>query len=410
MNGFEFLDVFALPFMQRAVLTMLLLSIAAGVVGFFISFRDLEFITDGLIHAVFPGLVIGYIVGGSPFIVPGAFVAALLTVVLLTITSRKSVMNDAIIAVLLTGMFSFGIVLVSQQEGYMSQLESLLFGHLLTVTDTQLVQVGVVSFTAIALVFVSWRWQLFRSFDSVAFEACGRSVFVTDLVLNISVALLVVAGVQALGNLMVLAILVIPVAIARQWSGRLVLIVPLAIMVSAVCGMLGLLVSTYLSFATQANVSASASVVLCMVAVYGVTVGVGAARTRRQRCACANKREGAQVGSARSGRSFDDAGRGGSGDDAGRGGSGEDAEPGGSGENAGGEVGSGSGGDAGDGAGSGNGGSRERGRNHGSAEDGADAESGGSAGSSAVKNPQVVTPFAPAAKTSTEQGGEVQGP
>ena len=91
-------DVFALPFMSRALITVAVLAVAAGVVGLFISLRDLEFMSDGLIHAVFPGLVIGSIVGGTAALLPGALIAALAAVVLLTVLERRGVGSDAAIA------------------------------------------------------------------------------------------------------------------------------------------------------------------------------------------------------------------------------------------------------------------------------------------------------------------------
>src|SRR4051794_34440993 len=98
-QSFTPLDAFALPFMAKAVITLTVLAVAAGVVGLFISLRDLEFMSDGLIHAVFPGLVIGTLIGGTSMLLPGALVAAIAAVVLLTVLERRGVGSDAAIAV-----------------------------------------------------------------------------------------------------------------------------------------------------------------------------------------------------------------------------------------------------------------------------------------------------------------------
>ena len=109
-------EVFALPFMGRALATVVVLALAAGAVGLGISFRELEFVSDGLVHAVFPGLVIGAMVGGSSGLLPGAAVAALVAATLFTLLERRGG-SDVAIAVVLTGLFSLGVVLVSKQEG-----------------------------------------------------------------------------------------------------------------------------------------------------------------------------------------------------------------------------------------------------------------------------------------------------
>lgn len=264
------LDALSYPFMQRALLTMLVLSIASGVVGYFVSLRDLEFVTDGLIHAVFPGLVVGFAIGGVAGILPGAFVAGLIAAVLLTVITRtRFVTQDAAIAVVLTSAFSLGIVLVSRQENYVSQLEELLFGRLLTVTNDQLTGIVIVSIIAVLLVATTWRKQLFRAFDETGFVVAGHNVLRTDLVLNIAVAMLVVAGVQAIGSLMVLALLIVPMAVARLVTRKARLLIPIAIIAPLLSSALALWLSFIASVNAGLTPSPSALVVLILLACYG---------------------------------------------------------------------------------------------------------------------------------------------
>lgn len=286
------IGIFALPFMQHALVAIALLAVASAVVGVFINFRELEFVSDGLVHAVFPGLVVGSIVGGSAGILPGALVAALIAAVLFTLLGRvesgrnKNVSSrDAGIAVVLTGLFSLGIVLVSRSQSYVSQLQELLFGRILTVTVGQLWQIAVVAVLAVGLVVFTRRAQLFRAFDPAGFAASGFNAFRTDLALNISVALLVVAGVQALGVLMVVALLVVPVATSRLMTKRLALIAPIAALVTLAAGFLGLWGSFEWSLRGEVSASPGALIVLALVALYGiaavVAVTVRSVRMRR---------------------------------------------------------------------------------------------------------------------------------
>ena len=262
-------DIFALPFMERALITVAVLAVAAGIVGLAVSFRELEFVSDGLVHAVFPGLVIGLIVGGVPGILPGAVVAALVSAVLFTVLERSGgIGSDAAIAVVLTGLFSLGVVLVSRQQGYVSQLQELLFGRLLTVTEAQFWQILIVALVSIGIVGVTWRAQVFRAFDPEGFVAAGFRLARTDIWLSISIALLVVAGVQALGVLMVIALLTVPMAVARLVTRRFALLIPLAIAVPLAAGFFGLWGSFVWSVEAGATVSPGAVVVLLLVAAY----------------------------------------------------------------------------------------------------------------------------------------------
>lgn len=263
------LEIFALPFMSRALLTVAVLAIAAGIVGLCISFRELEFVSDGLVHAVFPGLVIGAALGGAAALLPGAAVAAILAAVLFTLLDRRSgVGADAAIAVVLTGLFSLGVVLVSRQEGYVSQLQQLLFGTLLTVTASQVWQITIIAALAIGVVLLTRRAQLFRAFDETGFVAAGFRVLTADVWLGIAVALLVVAGVQALGVLMVIALLTVPMAVARLVTRSFGLLIPIAILVPLLAGALGLWASFRLSVGTGASVSPGALVVLILIVLY----------------------------------------------------------------------------------------------------------------------------------------------
>lgn len=271
--------IFALPFMQRAIIAIAVLAVAAAIVGVFINFRELEFVSDGLVHAVFPGLVIGSLVGGTAGLLPGALGAALVAALLFTLLGRETARGsgsvaarDAWIAVVLTGLFSLGIVLVSRGDSYVSQLQELLFGRILTVTAAQLIQIAVVGVVAIVIIALTRRAQLYRAFDRAGFDAAGFSAFRTDLALNVAVALLVVAGVQALGVLMVVAILVVPVAVARLLTRRLALLAPAAAVVTFASGVAGLWGSFEWSLRGSVSASPGALIVLALVALYGVAV------------------------------------------------------------------------------------------------------------------------------------------
>ena len=275
------LEALQLPFMARALATLAILALAAGVVGIGISFREMEFVSDGMVHAVFPGLVIGAALGGSAGLLPGAVVAALAAAVLFTLLDRRGgAGSDAAIAVALTGLFSLGVVLVSKQSGYVSQLQDLLFGHLLTVTQAQLWQIAVVAVLAIGIMLCTGRAQLFRAFDPVGFEAAGFKPLATDLALAAATALLVVAGVQALGVLMVVALLTVPMAVARLITRRFGWLIPLAVLVPLTAGVLGLWWSFDWSVARGVSVSPGALTVLLLVAAYLLAVGFRLLRTR----------------------------------------------------------------------------------------------------------------------------------
>ncbi|WP_405088371.1 metal ABC transporter permease [Microbispora sp. NBC_01389] len=276
-----FFEPFQLPFMARALAELVVLGALAGTVGVLVLLRRLAFVSDTLTHTVFPGVVIGHIMAGDGGVFWGALAAGVVTAVLLTLlTARRRVSEDAALAVLLTTLFAVGVVLVSRQTGFTSDLTAFLFGRVLTVTEEQLVQTAVVTALVVALLAVLRRPLLLRAFDPVGARAAGIRVGLLDLVVNVAVALVVVAAVKAVGTILVIALLVVPAATARALSDRLVIIVPLAALLGAAAGWLGLVASYEASIGYGLRLASGATVVLVLVGLYGLAHAAAFARRR----------------------------------------------------------------------------------------------------------------------------------
>lgn len=275
MGIFDYLfGPFALPFMARPLLVMLVLAVALGLASVMVTLRSLQFVGDGLVHAVFPGIVIGFAIGGREGLVPGGLIAAALAAVAFTLLARRALASDSAIAVVLTVMFGIGVIVVSQQSDYVGQLQELLFGRLLTVTDADVqltVVVAALAFLAIALV---WRTQLFRAHDDRAARAAGHRVLLSDLVLAVAVAVLIVAATAAVGNLLALGLLVVPGAIARLVTHRLDVMIAVSIASGAIAGWAGLWLGFRASIDAGIPVAGGASVITVLVLLYGIVLTV----------------------------------------------------------------------------------------------------------------------------------------
>jgi manganese/iron transport system permease protein len=280
MTGSLF-DPFQTPFMARALIEMLILGALAGTVGVVVLLRRLAFAADTLTHTVFPGVVIGYLFAGDGGIFWGALLAGAVTAVLLTaLTAGRRVSEDSALAMLLTTMFALGVVLVSRQSGYTSDLTAFLFGRILTVTGQQLLETGTVAVAVILVLAVVRRPLLLRTFDGDGARAAGYRITVLDLVVNLLVALVIVAAVQAVGTILVIALLIVPAAAARALSDRLILIVPLACVIGAAGGWLGLALSYDVSIHHGVRLASGATVVLVLITLYVLAVIAGTVRSR----------------------------------------------------------------------------------------------------------------------------------
>lgn len=211
--GFDFIA--SAPYIFRPFCLLIVLAIASGIVGVFVNLRCAEFNAEALVHGIFPGIVVGALYGGIGQIIPGASICAIFLVAALVWASRSQKINESIIATVLTTFFALGIV-ISLKKGDMSgQLEALMFGRLLDVTDDRMTQAMFICLFAIALLVLTWKKQIVVAFDRASAPLMGVNTLVVDIVLNVAIAAVVVSASSAVGVLLVIGYLVIPGASAR---------------------------------------------------------------------------------------------------------------------------------------------------------------------------------------------------
>jgi len=272
-------EPFRLPYMQRALLEVLLLGALAGVVGVFVVLRRLAFVSDALTHTIFPGVVIAHLLDRSLLL--GALAFGVLTAVLLTgITTSRRVGADAALAILLTSFFSLGVVLVSRTRTYTADLTVFLFGRVLAVDRADLLQT-----LALAAVVTGTLWALrkelvLRAFDPDGAAAMGYRTATLDLVLNLLIALVVVAAVKAVGTVLVVALIVVPAAAARLLADRVATTVVLACAFGALGGWLGLAASYEVSVDHGVRLASGATIVVVLVVLFALAAAAAPFRRR----------------------------------------------------------------------------------------------------------------------------------
>jgi manganese/iron transport system permease protein len=277
-------DPFTIPYMQRALVEVLVLGALAGAVGVLVVLRRLVFVGDALTHTVFPGVVIAHLLGRSLLL--GALAFGVLTAVLLTGLGRhRRVGDDAALAILLTSFFSLGVVLISRTSGFTSDLTVFLFGQVLAIDRADLAQTLAVAAVAAVVLAALHKELVLRAFDPEATAAMGYRAGVLDLVLNLLVALVVVAAVEAVGTVLVIALIVVPAAAARLLTDRVAAMTVLACLLGAAGGWLGLAVSYEVSIDHGVRLAAGATIVVVLVGMFLVAAALAPLRRRLGRAA-----------------------------------------------------------------------------------------------------------------------------
>lgn len=274
-------DSFDAPYMQRALVEMLVLSALAGTVSVFVLLRRLAFAGDALTHTIFPGAAIAFAAGASLF--AGALVAAVVSAVVLSIATRVlRTDDDAVLGVLLGSFFAVGVLVVSRSSSYAADLTGLLFGRVLAVDSSDIWLTVAVAVAVLVTLAVLGKELVLRSFDPVGASAYGYRVVALDLVLNVAIALVVVAAVKAVGTVLVVALLITPAATARLVCQRIGPMIAVSCALTALCGWLGLAISYDLSVHHDLRLASGATVVVVLTAAF-LIVAAGAAVTTRAR-------------------------------------------------------------------------------------------------------------------------------
>jgi len=258
-----FTDPLEYAFMQRALVEVIIMGAVTGMIGAYIVLRGLSFIGDALSHAIFPGIVAAFLLGQSIFL--GALVfGALTSTSIAVVATNRRIKEDTAIGVIFSGAFALGIVLISSSRNFTRDLASFLFGNVLGVSESDIYLSLAVGVLVVLLVIVFYRQLLIVSFDRVAAEAMGIKAFWVDLLLLMMISLTIVVSLRAVGNILVVTMLVTPPATARLLTERLPYLMALGALIGVVSGVLGLFVSYH------QDVAAGGTIVLVATAIFAV--------------------------------------------------------------------------------------------------------------------------------------------
>lgn len=259
-------------FMQRALVVSIAAGIVCALLSCWVTLIGWSLLGDAVSHAVLPGVVLSYLLGW-PFAI-GAFVFGAGAVGLIgVVRSTSRVKADAAIGVVFTALFALGIVLISKIPSQ-TDLNHILFGNVLGVSDADIVQVlGIGAFTAAALLLKRRDLTLF-AFDQVHAHAIGLSPKRLNALLLGLLALTVVVALQAVGIVLVVAMLITPGATAYLLTDRLERMLVIAASVSIGCSVAGTYASFHLDASTGGTIVLAQAAAFTMAYLFGPRHGV----------------------------------------------------------------------------------------------------------------------------------------
>lgn len=252
------LEFLQYDFMRNALAAGVAASVLCGIIGIYVILNRIVFISDGITHAAFGGIGLGYFLGMDPLIF--AVISALATALGIGVVSTRSrVSEDTAIGVFLATGMALGIILMSLSKGYSKDLFGYLFGNILAVTAWDVEVIVGLTLVVIIMVAALYKEFLILSFDPLYAEAIGLPVQGLRLLLLCMVALSIVVLIKIVGIIMVIALLTIPGAIARRHVRGIPRIMAAAIILGAAFVMTGLFISYMLDVPSGATIILTAA-------------------------------------------------------------------------------------------------------------------------------------------------------
>jgi manganese/zinc/iron transport system permease protein len=263
---------------RNVALGAAILGVVGGVLGCFAILRRQGLFGDALAHATLPGVCVAFMLSGAKtpvvLLTGAALSAGLGALLILTIVNRTRIKQDAALGIVLSVFFGAGTVLLTyiggSGSGNQSGLDRFIFGQAATIVRDDVVTMGILAALALLVVVLLFKEFKLLSFDPAFAASLGFPVGRLNVLLTMLIVVAVIIGIQAVGVVLMAAMLIVPAAAARQWTDRLGAMVMISGFFGALSGVSGALIS-----ATGANLPTGPLIVLCATTLLVLSLFLG---------------------------------------------------------------------------------------------------------------------------------------
>jgi manganese/zinc/iron transport system permease protein len=256
-----FIDFFSFqdPNVRLVVLGMLFISLSSSLVGSFAFLQKKSLVGDAVAHSLLPGIAIAFMISGSksPWVlILGALISGWISILIMDfLTKRSKIKTDTAIALVLSVFFGLGILLLTHIQhsyfGNQSGLDKFLFGKAASLTLNDIQAFGLVTLVIVALVGVFYREFKLLSFNYEFAKAIGMPVKALSFLMNTLLVLAITTGIQAVGVVLMAALLIAPAAAAKIWTYSLSKMILIAMGFALFSSLVGSFISyTYINMPT----------------------------------------------------------------------------------------------------------------------------------------------------------------
>lgn len=276
----DYLDLLAMPFMQRALLAAVFTGLAAPAIGTYLVQRRMALMGDGIGHVAVTGVAIGLLTGASPTWT--AVVVAIAGAIAIEIIRERGHANgDVALALLFYGGLAGGVLVTGLADESAGRLNQFLFGSITTISELDVI-VTMALAAVVVLIGVGLAPQLFAVAQDQEFaRVAGLNIRLYNLLVAVLAAVTVTVAMRTVGLLLVSALMVVPVATSQQLSRSFRTTLSAAMVLGTAASVGGLLLSAYLS--ANARVAPGPTIVLLALAGFVAAWPLGVWLRRRRR-------------------------------------------------------------------------------------------------------------------------------
>lgn len=267
-----FNDLLVYDFLQKALITSVMVGIISGIIGSFIVLRGMSLMGDAISHAVLPGVAISYMLGISYFY--GAVVAGVLAAIGMGAISQNSrIKTDASIGIVFSAALALGIILITKAQSA-TDLTKILFGNVLHVRTSDMWLTAAISLLVIIVVVVFYKELLISTFDETMAEVYGLNTRMIHYGLMILLTLVSVASLQTVGVILVVSMLITPASTAYLLTDRLSVMVVLSAIFGAVSAVIGIYFSYIYDLPSGPVIAIAATLLFVFVMIFSPKEGL----------------------------------------------------------------------------------------------------------------------------------------
>ena len=275
-----FQDVLVYAFLQKALITSVVVGIICGVIGSFIILRGMALMGDAIAHAILPGVAISYMLGVNYFY--GAVVVGVLTALGIGVISDKSrIKSDAAIGIVFSAAFALGVILITKAKSAID-LTQILFGNVLYVSTVDMWLTVILGIILLLIVTLFFKELLISSFDETIAKVYGLKTRFIHYGIMVLLTLATVASLQTVGVILVVSLLITPASTAYLLTNRLSTMIVLSAFFGALSSVIGIYFSYVYNLPPGPVIALAATAIFLLALIFSPKQGLLWQKVKKQ--------------------------------------------------------------------------------------------------------------------------------